>query len=204
METLCRRNGLNLSDPWYEQLFLKSSGAPGAMDAVMNAVFDLFPMPAQPVASIYANVPEGMLFMSNSDGSHKQTLVMSAVLPFTLIAAGAAAGYSTTLERARSAAEKSVPRARLVPREEGKEAPAKAVKNNLQQIAFSAQTWFIDNPKEKEVTYEALVKAELIFDLDAVAGESYKGLTLKRGGGELSVKLKGGDSISLKYKATAD
>ena len=44
----------------------------------------------------------------------------------------------------------------------------------------------------------------LIFDLDAVAGESYKGLTLKRGGGELTVKTKSGDSIALKYQATKD
>ena len=87
---------------------------------------------------------------------------------------------------------------------DGGDVPVKAVKNNLQQIAFSAQTYFIDNPKAKDVSYEALVKAELIFDLDPVAGESYKGLTLKRTGGEISVKTKSGDAIRFKYQAASD
>ena len=158
------------------------------------------PLPSAPVASVYANVPEGMLFMSNMNENHKHTLVQAAVVPITFIAMGAAAGYAAT-GAARASPERAQ---RPLERAQGKEAPAKAVKNNLQQIAFSGQTYFIDNPKEKEVTYETLVKSELIFELDPVSGESYKGLTLKRGGGELSVKLKGGDSISLKYKATAD
>ena len=179
---------------------IKTSGAPGAAEEMIKAVFSLMPLPSAPVASIYANVPEGMLFMSNMNENHKHTLVQAAVVPITFIAMGAAAGYAVT-----GAAKASKERAqRPLEREDGKEAPAKGVKNNLQQIAFSGQTYFIDNPKEKEVTYETLVKSELIFDLDPVSGESYKGLTLKRGGGELSVKLKGGDSISLKYQATSD
>ena len=123
------------------------------------------------------------------------------ILPMAFLG-GAIAGYESTMNAARARADEP----RLVaPRdEEGNEAPDKAVKHNLQQIAFAAQTWFIDHPQDKEVTYEALVKNELIFELDAVAGESYKGLTLKRAGGELSIKLKGGASLSHKYQAVTD
>jgi hypothetical protein len=162
--------------------------------------------PARPIASVHANVPEGLLFMSNTSDSHKQTIAQFAVIPLFVVAAGAAAGYRSTLDRVReraAEAEREAP-PRIEPDGEGDAAPARAVKNNLQQIAFSAQTYFIDNPKAKEVTYEELVKAELIFDLDPVAGESYKGLTLKRAGGEISVKTKAGDAITHKYQASSE
>jgi hypothetical protein len=166
--------------------------------------------PAGPMATVYANVPEGMLFMSNTNSTHKGTMLQLGVVPVVtgLFAAGAASGYQSVMERSRAAreeAERSTEEAHRLRREiEGDEAPDKAVKNNLQQIAFAAQTWFIDHPGDKEVTYETLVKNELIFDLDPVSGESYKGLTLKRAGGELSVKLKGGASISHKYQSVTD
>ncbi len=206
-------NGLSYATPQCMKAFLtfyssmmeqsmKAGGVEGPPREMMDVLLSLFPVPSAPVASIYANVPEGMLFMSNVNDNHKNTLVQMAALPLAMLVAGATTAYSTTMEKAR---EKVEERARPAqPREDAAEAPAKAVKNNLQQIAFAAQTYFLDNPKANEVTYEALVKAELIFDLDPVAGEAYKGLTLKRGGGELSVKLKGGDSISLKYQAAQD
>ena len=197
----CMKAFVNFYSNMMEQS-MKAGGVDGPPREMMDIILSMFPTPSAPVASIYANVPEGMLFASNTDDNHKQTLMQVAAVPLAVLVAGATTAYSTTMEKARARVEE---RARPVqPREDGDEAPAKAVKNNLQQIAFSAQTYFIDNPKAKEVTYEALVKAELIFDLDPVAGEAYKGLTLKRGGGELSVKLKGGDSISLKYQATKD
>lgn len=206
-------NGLTYVTPQFLKRFLdfyagimketmKTGGAPAGMNEVMKIVFDLFPMPTVPVVSLYANVPEGMLFMSNMNENHKHTMVQAAAVPLAFIAAGAAVGFTTQardINRAR-AEEASPP----VENEDEDEGPSKAVKNNLQQIAFSAQTYFIDNPKAMEVTYEALVKAELIFDLDPVAGESYKGLTLKRGGGELSVKIRGDDAITLKYQAAED
>lgn len=207
-------NGLTYANPQFVKTFFdfykdllkqtsKAGGAPAGMEQIMNTLFELFPQPKTPVVSIYANVPEGMLFMSNTNESHKMTVAQLAIVPVAFIG-GAMAGYQGAMERARSSAD----RARLAsPRENegggGAPGAAKAVKNNLQQIAFSAQTYFIDNPKENEVTYETLVKKELIFDLDPVSGESYKGLTLKRGGGELSVKTKGGDAISFKYEASA-
>ncbi len=181
---------------------MKQGSAPGAVGEMLEAMLSLFPVPSAPVAAVYANVPEGMLFMSNMNENHKHTLVQAAAVPIALMAAGAAAGFKTVATESRARAE-AAPARRGAPGD-GDEGPAKAVKNNLQQIAFAAQTYFIDNPNAKEVTYEALVKAELIFDLDPVSGETYKGLTLERDGGELSVKIEGGDSISLKYQATAD
>ena len=202
-------NGLSYVTPQFMKQFadfyagimketMKSGGAPEVLEEVMKVVFELFPALPAPVASVYANVPEGMLIMSNLNENHKHTLVQMTVLPVAFIG-GALAGYETTRVRAaaRGAEERLRQRAE---NEEGDDAPAKTVKNNLEQIAFSGQTYFIDNPKAKEVTYETLVKEELIFDLDPVAGESYKGLTLKRDGGELSVKLRGGDAVTLKYE----
>jgi len=190
---------------------MQSSGAAGPAEEVSKLLMQyLMDAPETPVATVYANVPEGMLFMSNTNSTHKGTLLQLGMLPVVtgLFAAGAASGYQATMERARAArgeAERSAEEARRPRRAvEGDDAPDKTVKNNLQQIAFAAQTWFIDHPGDKEVTYETLVKNELIFDLDPVSGESYKGLTLKRAGGEISVKLEGGGSISHKYQSVTD
>jgi hypothetical protein len=207
-------NGLTYVTPQFMKQFLdactgimkqtmKLGGTPAPMEEIMDVIFDLFPPLPAPVASVYANVPEGMLFMSNLNENHKHTIVQATVFPVAILAAGAFAGYATTTQRARvERAEAERAELRKADEAGGDESPAKAVKNNLQQIAFAAQTYFIDNPKQKEVTYEALVKAELIFDLDPVAGESYKGLTLKRSGGEIRVKTTGGDDIGFKYQAT--
>lgn len=181
-----------------------SAGSPEILEEVSNILFEFLPEGKSAIAGTYANVPEGMLFASNMAENHKHTLVQAAVLPAAFLA-GVTAGFSRTMESARIELEERAERPRVEEREENApEASGKAVKNNLQQIAFAAQTYFIDNPKAKSVTYETLVKEELIFDLDAVAGESYKGLTLKRGGGEISVKTEDGESISLKYQATTD
>ncbi len=178
-----------------------AGGSPEGLDEVVKVILDMFPPPSAPIAGIYANVPEGMLFVSNMNENHKHTLVQAAVVPLAFVA-GAVTGFAKATATIRDRAEEA-PRAQPQEREEPEPAD-KAVKNNLQQIAFAAQTYFIDNPKQKTVTYEALVKAELIFDLDPVMGESYKGLSLKREGGGLSVKTKGGGSVSVKYEATSD
>jgi hypothetical protein len=181
---------------------MQSSGAKGPVEELSKLFMQyLMDAPEMAVAVVYANVPEGMLFMSNTNSTHKGTLLQLGVLPVVtgLFAAGAVSGYQTTMERARAARGEAERRA-----VEGDDAPDKTVKNNLQQIAFAAQTWFIDHSGDREVTYETLVKNELIFELDPVSGESYKGLTLKRAGGEISVKLEGGGSISHKYQAVTD
>jgi len=188
------------------QTSLQAGGTPAPVEDVLQLLLDLLAAtPEAPVATVYANAPDGMRFISNSSSNHKGTMFQTAVLPLAggLFVAGAVSGYQSTMERARASrdeAERSAGQREA----EGGEAPDKAVKNNLQQIAFAAQTWFIDHPDNKEVSYETLVKNELIFELDPVSGETYKGLTLQRTGGEISVKLKSGGSVTHKYQSVTD
>ncbi len=184
--------------------------APGknleAMRALLKALEDGEPGGDSGVGATFSNVPEGMLFQSNASDSHKTTLVLGAAVPLACIA-GALGSYQQTMERLKTA----TPQVRKKPlpaddeaEEEPAENTARTIRSNLQQIAFSSQAWFLDNPSELEVTYDKLVEAELIFDLDAAAGESYKGLTLQRAGGTLNVKTKGGESFSQNYPAVTD
>ncbi len=209
-------NGLTYVTPAFIKTFLdfykdaikQAAGAggtaPPGFDDGIEAALKLFPHPKVPVAGTYANVPEGMLFMSNSSETHKQTLAQVAIVPAAFIAASLTAYQQTSLKIREASEERARPLPRRLPEpnKEGGEAAIKEIRNNLQQIAFSAQTYFLENKKETEVSYETLVKKELIFELDSVAGETYKGLTLDRDGGELKVKTKSGESISLKYKAS--
>lgn len=206
----CLRSLAGLAKTAMDEALKSGAGGAGAEQAG-KLLLDLFlTVPSGPVASVYANVPEGMLFASNTTSSHKGTVISLNAMPMLAItAAGAFSGYRSVMDRARETraeaekareqAEKEIERL-----ENGGGAPNKAVKNNLQQIVLAAQTWFIDHAGDKEVTYETLVKNELIFELDPVSGETYKGLTIKRAGGELNVKLKGGGSLSHKYQAVTD
>lgn len=184
----------------------KENGGENVEQALKLMVGLFTDVPPGPVASVHANVPEGMLFVSNATNSHKDAVTYVLAVPMTaILAAGAYSGYQQLLPRIHARQAEREPG---VPREETEREAAgaseKAVKNNLQQIALAAQTWFIDHAGDKEVTYEMLVKNELIFELDPVSGETYKGLIIKRTGGELSVKLKAGGSISQKYQAVTD
>jgi hypothetical protein len=160
-------------------------------------------VPDQGIAGTYSLIPEGMLFLSNTSENHKHTIVQTAAVPLALIAgiAGAQANIGQAMERARGGQpemeEEEIP-------SDDPATPQKTVRSNLQQIAFAAQTWFIDNPDAKEVTYEQLVSAELLFDISPANGESYKGLTLQRAGGRLSVSLKDGDNVGYSYPAVTD
>ena len=164
---------------------------------------ELAPVPDQGLAGIYANVPEGMLFLSNLNENHKHTLVQLVALP---IAIGAAAfGSSTEIQQAVQEAAGEEESSDSEPSEADSDAsPEKTVRSNLQQIAFAAQTWFIDNPSAKQVTYDQLVAAELLFALKPVAGEKYKGLTLKRAGGRIVVTTRDGDEVTYGYPAVTD
>jgi hypothetical protein len=180
-------------------------GVPGSELAaeLSRLAAELTPVPDQGIAGTYSLLPEGMLFLSNTSENHKHTIVQTAAVPLALVAgiAGAQANIGQAMERARGGR----------PDMEAEEAPSddpatpqKTVRNNLQQIAFAAQTWFIDNPEAKEVTYEQLVAAELLFEISPANGESYKSLTLQRSGGRLSVSLKEGESVGYSYPAVTD
>jgi len=183
-----------------------ANGGPGAglAKAFSKIASELSPTPNQGIAGTYSHVPEGMLFLSNTMENHKHTLVQAAAVPLGIAAAafGANSNVAQALGRARGGA----------PAEDAAEetpdndpaAPNTTVRSNLQQVAFAAQTWFIDNPSAKEVTYEQLVAAELLFDITPAFGEQYKGLKLSRTGGRVSVKLKDGDDVSFAYPAVTD
>lgn len=190
----------------------QGSGAPPEelIKEIMGAMDDISPLPTSPVAAVRANVPDGMLFASNDPSTMKGALVTVAVVPAAFIAGGIA-GFNNAMPglRAKQAEAAEISEAlpdapKTEPKTEAAGASAKAIKNNLQQIAYSAQTYFLDNPKAKEVTYEKLISSELLFKLDAVSGESYKGLIIKRAGGSLSVKNTDGESITQTYQPVTD
>ena len=76
---------------------------------------------------------------------------------------------------------------------------AAAIRANLQQITFAAQSWFLDHKDATEVSYGQLLEAELIFRLESVHGESYQDLKVQKTGGTLSVKDKEGTTVSRDY-----
>ncbi|MES2705602.1 MAG: hypothetical protein V4726_03265 [Verrucomicrobiota bacterium] len=193
-----------------------SAGGPPKelMEEVMRALQEFSPLPASAMAAVRANLPDGMLFLSNESNNFKNSVVaVGAVFPAIMIAGGVGAYQGVIKGAQRHQAETEMKKDEVEKTEESSDpAPAptpggastKAIKNNLQQITYSAQTYFLDNPKAKEVTYEKLIGTELLFKLDPVAGESYKGLTVKRAGGSLTVKTGDKESISLSYQPVTD
>ncbi|RYD38532.1 MAG: hypothetical protein EOP86_00555 [Verrucomicrobiaceae bacterium] len=195
--------------------------SPQEMKTIWDAMQELSPLPTTPVAAVRANVADGMLFASNAPNNIKTTIVAGATMVPAMLAVGGFGAYSKVMPgiKAREAAkeeaakeieatEETEPAEKPAPAPKPSPAPAgasaKTIRNNLQQIVYSAQTYFLDNPKAKDVTYEKLISTELLFKLDAVSGESYKGLTIKRAGGSVSVKTKSGDPISLSYQPVTD
>lgn len=160
------------------------------------------------VASVRANLANGMLFASNTVDSHKSTLAAVVVYP---IAVAGIVGTKSRIMRNRNFRpeqagedddEEPAPRPR--PKIEKKVNPQEKVADNLAQIAFAAEAYFLDNPKQKEVTYGGLIKEGFLFEVLPVAGENYKEIVLKRSGGKLNVTLKSGDVISHTYSAVTD
>lgn len=191
-----------------------SSGGPPeeVMGEFMKIIRDFSPVPSVPVAAVRANVPDGMLFVSNEPNSLKVAVLTAPLIPVAIGSSAAFAMYGKFYAASAEAKSAQMEKATKETAPESGDSPApatggasgKAIRNNLQQIAYSAQTYFLDNPKAKEVTYEKLISTELLFKLDPVAGESYKGLTVKRAGGSLSVKGKSGESVSLTYAPVTD
>ncbi|MES2466607.1 MAG: hypothetical protein V4675_04845 [Verrucomicrobiota bacterium] len=174
----------------------------GSIRTVMEELGKLSPWPAQPIASVRANLPEGMVFQSTSPHSFKSLIPAAATLPVAILSAASFGAYSKTLEKTRTGPAKPP-----TPAAEDEASPDEAVesiRNNLQQIAFAAQSYFVDRPEATEVSYDQLIEAELLFRLEAVDGESYKGLKLKKTGGTLSAKRSGGDAVSHKYGPVTD
>jgi hypothetical protein len=85
-----------------------------------------------------------------------------------------------------------------------KESSEDRAKNNLMQIAFAGEAYFLDNPKAKEVTYKTLLKEEFVYEMRPALGETYDGLKVLRVGGKLSVKLSNGKAVEYEYPAVTD
>jgi hypothetical protein len=163
---------------------------------ILKLITGLLEVPAAPAGYVHCSVPEGLLFVSNSNYTHKHTALQILSAPFTLamLGGGIAGGYSAVLSSARAKAE-----------EAGKAGgPEPAVQANLRQISLAALAWFIDHPDAARVSSADLIEAELLFEPESVAGESYKDLTVERKGGTLSVKTKDGKAVEFKYSAAEE
>jgi hypothetical protein len=169
-----------------------------------------FPKAGNSVATTRANLADGMLFTSNTVDSHKSTLITATVYPIAMVA-GVAAPMMQRQQMMRAQenlefeAEEEAPGAPPArPQKESDESPEEKISSNLEQIAFAGEAYFLDKPKEKEVTYAGLIKAGFLFEVTPVAGEDYKALVLKRTGGKIAVKTKSGAAISQDYPAVTD
>ncbi len=174
----------------------------GSIRTVMEELGKLSPWPAQPIASVRANLPEGMVFQSTSPHSFKSLIPAAVTLPVAFLSAASFRAYGKILGKTRSGLAN--PPAQAEENEDPNNEAGETIRANLQQIAFAAQSYFVDRPEAAEVSYDQLLEAELLFRLEPVSGESYKGLKLKKTGGTLSVKRSGGDAVGHKYGPVTD
>ena len=183
--------------------------APEGQAGMIEKMWELYlPKDGIPMASVRANLPDGMLFTSNSSETHKATLATIGMYPLAM-----AGIFGTTYMKQMGAARaemqlepemdlENTPKA--TPKGKAKEDPRDKIQSNLQQVSFAGEAYFLDHPKEKEVTYAGLIKGGFLFEITPVDGEDYKALKLKRNGGKLSVTPKSGESISQDYSAVTD
>ena len=179
---------------------------PGGPDAaglklMVRFLDEMSPLPTHPTVSLRANLPEGMLFLSNSTSSFKSILTLPAGLATGMLAAGSSGAFET-YRRMRNLPTES--KNETSNDAEDNESGPQDIRSNLQQIAFAAQSYFVEKADATEVTYEQLIEAELLFKMEPVNGESYQGLKLKKTGGTLTVKLQRGSTVSQTYGPVTD
>jgi hypothetical protein len=207
-------NGLSYISPkavtqFWKLLRVGTKDMPPRVGQFMEKYYEMFlPKEGVAMAEVRANLEGGILAVSNTSDSHKSTLVMAAVYPLAL-----GAGFALPMmQKARMAEMQQMAQEEAEPAEEPEAKPQpndktpsdQKIKVNLQQVAFAAEAYFLDRPKEKEVDYGQLVKGNFLFEIEPVAGESYKELRLKRSGGKISVKTKDGKEISHEFPAVTD
>lgn len=183
--------------------------APEGQAGMMEKLWDLYlPKEGVPIASVRANLPDGILFTSNSSESHKSTIATMAMYPVAMVGL-----FGTSFMRQIGAAPGEMelePEMHFedtpgeTPKGKAKEDPSEKIQSNLQQISFAGEAYFLDHPKEKEVTYAGLIKGGFLFEITPVDGEDYQALKLKRNGGKLSVTPKSGEPITQDYSAVTD
>jgi hypothetical protein len=166
-----------------------------AMAALREPLMAMFMGSTQPVGSVQAVVDGGIVGASNATTTHKMFLANAALIPPLLLGVavpGVVKAVSRTIENVAPEAE---------------EAPQPAgdtVRGNLQQIVFAAHAYFLDDVDAAEVTYDDLVKQDLMVALDPIAGEDYAGLTVKRVGGTLEVTDMNDNRTAIKYDGVTD
>jgi hypothetical protein len=191
----------------WELLDAAAKQAPnGQGDMILKIYGAMLPKGDEAMASARANLPKGMLFVSNSSDTHKSTVATAIVYPMALMAAGVGARFQNGMPMQQPGPDFNGPNnaPNNAPRVIPKAKPEEKIKNNLEQIAFASEAYFLDHPKEKTVTYAGLIKGGFLFEVTSVSGEDYKALTLKRSGGKISVQTKSGTSINHSYQAVSD
>ncbi len=162
----------------------------------------LLPKADAAMATVRANLPKGMFFASNSADTHKSTLLTAAIYPAAIMMAGMAPLLQKMQQRAGPGAASENAAPPIPPASKVK--PEEKMQNNLEQIAFAAEAYFLDHPKEKEVTCEGLIKGGFLFEVTPLAGENYTELTLKRSGGTLTIRPQNGAAIKHVYEPVSD
>jgi hypothetical protein len=174
----------------------------GPLRMALAEIGKLSPWPTQPIAGVRANLPEGMVFQSTSPHSFKSLIPAAVTLPVAFLSAAGFGGYSKILGNNPSGLAK--PSAEAAENEDPNDGAGETIRGNLQQIAFAAQSYFVDLPEATEVSYEQLIEAELLFRLEPISGETYQGLKLKKTGGTLSVKPSSGEAVGHKNGPVTD
>jgi hypothetical protein len=185
-----------------------ASGTAEQLKPLLEVLQGFSPVPSQALSGLRANLKDGILFQSNSTSSYKTTLLTATLVPVAFVASASFAAF-TRIKQAplEGPGSPDLPRAAAEAKaaadddhaDEG--ADAATIRANLQQIAFAAQSWFVDHPDAAEVSYNELIEAELLFRLKPVNGESYQDLKLMKAGGTLSVKTEQGAKVSRDYGA---
>jgi hypothetical protein len=174
---------------------------------IMEQMRSLTAPPEKALAGVRANLPEGMIFHSNSNQSFKSILPAAIIFPVAAMSAVGFGAMSKTMELknmelpARETKPSATEKALDAEEDDGS---SKTIKSNLQQIAFAAQSYFVDHADATEVSYQQLIDAELLFRLKPVSGESYKDVKLKKAGGTLTVKTSDGSAVKQPYGPVTD
>ncbi|MBP7949842.1 MAG: hypothetical protein KA004_09325 [Verrucomicrobiales bacterium] len=184
------------------EVIAQEAGPPEMRGTMLKAWEMYLPKGEDPMASVRANLPDGVLFTSNSFDSHKGTLATMMSYPMMLGAmAFGTIRQQAGIEMAQQAHAEEMPEE---PDANEKTTPEQKIEANLQQVAFAAEAYFLDHPKDKEVNYAQLIKGGFLFDVDPVAGETYRELSIQRAGGKVTVKTQDGKKVEFAYPATTD
>ncbi len=179
-----------------------SSRLPPAWKKILSRLSRDKPGPSLPLAGVQANLPDGVFLQFHSPLSWKPLLAGGSAASLGLFAS---LGFRTWTDMASASPGGPADLPQTAPAEEFPEAGATGnILSNLQQVQFAAQTWFLDNPQAAEVRYPDLIKAELLFRLNPLLGESYDDLVIRRSGGTLTVTTADGTPVSRDYVSGPD